>query len=165
MADFQILRFRRFNVLGARKFFVALLHFLDVWIAPILDTGVMYCNSVKINLLLPFLPSSVACPDPEKILKFFDADPDPDPRKEILSTLEKGSCQPWIRNPRWKNLDPGSWIRDKHPGSATLLPSVSKRSDRVSYPERFFRIRNRPEQKSSGSDQTRVHLSLTFLQN
>jgi hypothetical protein len=33
-----------------------------------------------------------------KILKFFDADADPG----------------------WKNSDPGSWIRDKHPGSATL---------------------------------------------
>jgi hypothetical protein len=39
-----------------------------------------------------------------KILKLFDADPDP------------GSCQPWIR-------DEKNWIRDKHPGSATLLLS------------------------------------------
>jgi hypothetical protein len=29
----------------------------------------------------------------------------------ILSTLDPG----------WKKSDPGSWIRDKHPGSATLL--------------------------------------------
>ncbi len=32
-----------------------------------------------------------------KILKFFDADPDPDPGYGILSTLD----------PRWKHLDPG----------------------------------------------------------
>jgi hypothetical protein len=40
-----------------------------------------------------------------KVLKFFDADPDP------------GSFQPWIRDPGWKK----NRIRDKHPGSATLL--------------------------------------------
>jgi hypothetical protein len=43
------------------------------------------------------------------ILKFFDADPEP------------GSCQPWIRDPGWKKSHPGSWIRDEHPGPATLL--------------------------------------------
>ncbi len=41
-----------------------------------------------------------------KILRFFDADPE--------------SFLPWIRD--GKNLDPGSvGIRDKHPGSATLI--------------------------------------------
>ncbi len=46
-----------------------------------------------------------------KILKFCDADPDPGFR----------SLWSWIRDPRWKNSDPGSGIRDKHPGSATLI--------------------------------------------
>jgi hypothetical protein len=37
-----------------------------------------------------------------------------------------------IRDPRWKNLDPGSGmekirIRDKHPGSTTLLPHIEKK--------------------------------------
>jgi hypothetical protein len=62
-----------------------------------------------------------------KILKFFDADPDPgyqffrlkiliffdadpDPGFGILSTLDPGSGMEKV----------GSWIRDKHPGSATL---------------------------------------------
>jgi hypothetical protein len=44
-----------------------------------------------------------------KILTFFDADPD------------SGSCQPWIRDQGWKKSDPASWIRDKHPRSATLF--------------------------------------------
>ncbi len=38
-----------------------------------------------------------------QILKFFYADP--------------GSCQPWIET---EKQDPGSWILDKHPVSATL---------------------------------------------
>ncbi len=51
-----------------------------------------------------------------KILKFFYADPDPGSRN--LFDLGSG-----IRD--GKNLDPGSgmekiWIRDKHPGFATL---------------------------------------------
>jgi hypothetical protein len=37
-----------------------------------------------------------------KILQFFDADTDP------------GSCQPWVRDGKYR-------IRDKHPGSATLI--------------------------------------------
>jgi hypothetical protein len=41
-----------------------------------------------------------------KILKFFDADADPDPG--IFSTLVPG----------WKRF--GSRVRDKHPGSVTL---------------------------------------------
>jgi hypothetical protein len=45
-----------------------------------------------------------------QILKFSYADP--------------GSCQPWIRDPEWKKSDPGSWIRDKHPESATLRNTV-----------------------------------------
>jgi hypothetical protein len=44
-----------------------------------------------------------------KILKFFDADPDPG--SGILSTLDPGS--------RMKRI--GSRIQDKHPGSATLV--------------------------------------------
>jgi hypothetical protein len=47
-----------------------------------------------------------------KILKFFDADADPDPG--IFLTLDPGS--------RIKKF--GSEIRDKHPGSTTLLVST-----------------------------------------
>ncbi len=46
-----------------------------------------------------------------QILKFFDADPDP------------WSFQPWIRDPGWKKT--GSGIRDKPPGSATLVRNES----------------------------------------
>jgi hypothetical protein len=44
-----------------------------------------------------------------KNIKFFDADPDLTP--EIFSTLDQGSGMKQF----------GSGIRDKHPGSATLL--------------------------------------------
>jgi hypothetical protein len=47
-----------------------------------------------------------------KTLKFFDADPG--------SGMEKIP----IRDPGWKNSDLGSGIREKHPGSATLLIPV-----------------------------------------
>ncbi len=48
-----------------------------------------------------------------KILKFFDADTDPE------------SFWPWIRNGKTR-----SWIQDKHPGSATLTP-VFKRLNQI----------------------------------
>jgi hypothetical protein len=49
---------------------------------------------------------------PLKILKFFDGDPDPG--SGIFLTLDPG----------WKKF--GSGIRDKHPGSATLLARISR---------------------------------------
>ncbi len=52
-----------------------------------------------------------------KIPKFFDADPDPG--SGILMILDPGSGIFIILDPGWKNLDPGSTIRDKHP--ATLV--------------------------------------------
>ncbi len=41
-------------------------------------------------------------------VKFFDADPGPGSGNETIR----------IRDPGWEKV--GSWIRDKHPGSATL---------------------------------------------
>ncbi len=163
MADFQIPRLWRFIVLGASRLLVALLHFLDFWIAPILYTGVMYCTSVKINLLY--------CRSCHPVLRVWIREEYPRSSfwEICISFLVKNTKILWcgsgsrsrkrdLVNTRFGIWDGKIWIRN------TVAISV-KRSDRFSYPERFFRIRNRPEQKSSGPDRTRVHLSLTFLQN
>ncbi len=54
-----------------------------------------------------------------KILKFFDAVADPDPR----------SRTPFHLDPGWKKL--GSGIRDKHPGSATQPAYRDKAIDQL----------------------------------
>jgi hypothetical protein len=115
---------------------VACLHFRQL--TGVLKNYLMLCNPwntllytvlrIRIRDPVPFWPlypgSGMNNPDHisesletnfwVKILKLFDADPG----SRIWSGMEKI----WIRDPGWKTF--GSGIRDKHPGSATLVVQV-----------------------------------------
>jgi hypothetical protein len=63
-----------------------------------------------------------------KILKFF----------ERIRIWDPGSCQPWIRNPRWKKSDPRWKISDPESGISIPDPKNCQQYENLHHPRLYF---------------------------